>query len=87
MALVLLPSLLPPGKLRLWLLQEKSKNDWEVNEGEREKERKRGNGEKQRRNVRERGDGEISRDVTGFEGNQEGFGGERGEFRDLVDFK
>ena len=40
MALVLLPSLLPPGKLRLWLLQEKSKDDWDVNEGEREKERK-----------------------------------------------
>ena len=87
MALVLLPSLLPPGKLRLWLLQEKSKDDREVNEGEIEKERKRGNGEEQRRNVRVRGDGEISRDVTGFEGNQEGFGGERGEFRDLVDFK
>ena len=59
----------------------------DVNEGEREKKEKRGNGEKQRRNVRVRGDGEISRDVTGFEGNQEGFGGERGEFRDLVDFK
>ena len=87
MALVLLPSLLPPGKLRLWLLQEKSKDDREVNEGERERKGNRGNGEKQRRNVRERGDGEISRDVTGFEGNQEGFGGERGEFRDLVDFK
>ena len=29
----------------------------------------------------------ISRDVMGFEGNQEGFGGERGEFRDLVVFK
>ena len=40
MALVLLPSLLPPGKLRLWLLQEKSKDDRDVNEGEREKERK-----------------------------------------------
>ena len=40
MVLVLLPSLLPPGKLRLWLLQEKSKDDWDVNEGEREKERK-----------------------------------------------
>ena len=40
MALVLLPSLLPPVKLRLWLLQEKSKDDWDVNEGEREKERK-----------------------------------------------
>ena len=40
LALVLLPSLLPPGKLRLWLLQEKSKDDWDVNEGEREKERK-----------------------------------------------
>ena len=40
MALVLLPSLLPPGKLRLWLLQEKSKDDRDVNEGDREKERK-----------------------------------------------
>ena len=29
-----------PGKLRLWLLQEKSKDDRVVNEGEREKERK-----------------------------------------------
>ena len=29
-----------PGKLRLWLLQEKSKDDRDVNEGEREKERK-----------------------------------------------
>ena len=39
LALVLLPSLLPPGKLRLWLLQEKSKDDRDVNEGDIEKER------------------------------------------------
>ena len=44
LTLVLLPSLLPPGKLRLWLLQEKSKDDRDVNEGEREKERRREKG-------------------------------------------
>ena len=71
---MLLPSLLPPGKLRLWLLQEKSKDDRDVNEGEREKERKRGNGEKQRRNVRER-DGGRKAIVVRFEELQEQKGG------------
>ena len=63
---MLLPSLLPPGKLRLWLLQEKSKDDRDVNEGERENERKRGKEEKQRRNLRER-DGGRKAIVVHFE--------------------
>ena len=51
---MLLPSLLPPGKLRLWLLQEKSKDDRDVNEGERKrkKERKWREAEKERKGER-----------------------------------
>ena len=52
---MLLPSLLPPGKLRLWLLQEKSKDDRDVNEGERKrkKERKWREAEKERKRERD----------------------------------
>ena len=67
MALVLLPSLLPPGKLRLWLLQEKSKDDRDVNEGEREKERKERKWREAEKERKREGDGRRKAIVVRFE--------------------